>query len=278
MQTLMRYVEVFLNARDISPAYASLIRARCRALARHLGRSVKVNELNPALVNDWLGSLQSSGFKPHTVDGYRRNILVVWRAAVEDGLIDVPPLRIRKIKVPRLIVHAYTADELRRLLTAASQLKGRHRNGNRRAIFWQAMIHSAYSTALRLSDLLLVFRHSISSDGSASIVQSKTGYIHRVRFSAQALQFGAQLTDTNGLLLPWPYRKDAIQPRFTSLRKLAGIQRGSLKWIRRSAASYAERDFGGGARMLGHRGEDVFREFYCDPTIAEALPPMPPEL
>lgn len=279
MMTLMRYVEVFLAARDVCPAYAKLIRTRCRSLTRFSQRSIRVAELDSAIVNAWLADLQRQKLRPHTIDGHRRNLLVVWRAAIEDGLTDQQPIRIRKIKVPRLIIHAYTADELRRLLHAASQLKGRHRNGNRRAIFWQAMIHSAYSTALRLSDLLLVFRHQIGSDGSASIVQSKTGYIHRVRFSKQALHFAAQLSDANGLLLPWPYRKDAITPRFQAIKRLAGIERGSLKWIRRSAASYAERQQNGaGPRMLGHRGEDVFREYYCDSSIAESLPPMPPEL
>lgn len=279
MMTLMRYVEDFLNARDVSNAYARLVRTRCRSLARFSRRSIKVSELDSTLVNEWLVRLSSDGFKPHTVDGYRRNILVVWRAAHEDGLAQNAPLRIRKVKVPRQLVSAYTMDEIRRLLAAAAQLKGRQRNGNRRADFWQALIHGAYSTALRSSDLLLCFRHQLNSDGVATIIQSKTGYVHRVRFSKQTLEFANRLNDQNGLLLPWPYRKDAIQPRFQVIKRLAGIKRGSLKWIRRSAASYAERDqFGAGARMLGHRGDEVFREFYCDNSIAGSKPPEPPTL
>jgi site-specific recombinase XerD len=279
MKTLMLFVEDFLNARDVSQAYANLIRTRCRAFARFLGRSVHIDEIDSASVNAWLAWLQTQRLRPATIAGYKRNLCVVWRDAFDAGLNNNPPLRIKRVKVPQQVVRAYTHAEIRALLHAASRLHGRHRNGNRRAEFWQALIHSAYSTALRRSDLLLVFRHQIQSDGSAVIVQSKTGFSHRVKFSPQALYHASRLADNNGLLLPWPYRRDSLSPRFQIIKRMAGIKHGSLKWLRRSAASYAEREeSGAGAKLLGHRGSKVFRASYDDPTISGQRPAEPPPL
>jgi hypothetical protein len=279
MSTLMLYVENFLNARDVTPAYAELIRTRCRAFARFLRKSVHVEDIEAANVNAWLTWLQTQKLRPATIAGYKRNLCVVWRDAFEAGANHNAPLRIKRVKVPQQIIRAYTHAEIRALLHAASKLKGRHRNGNRRADFWQALLHSAYSTALRRSDLLLVFRHQIQSDGSAVIVQSKTGFSHRVRFSPQAMYHASKLSDPNGLLLPWPYRRDALSPRFQILKKMAGIQHGSLKWLRRSAASYAEREeTGAGAKLLGHRSGKVFKSSYEDSTISGQKPAEPPPL
>lgn len=277
--TLMRFVEEYLSARDVTPTYADTLRAHCRAFARWSGRSVHINELNPTDVNEWLATLRQSKLRPTSVDGYRRNLLAVWRFAYEVGACDTPALRVRTIKVPRQIVRAYTHEEIRRLLHAASQLRGRHRNGNRRSDFWQAMIHAAYATALRRSDLLLIFRRDIDEHGVATIIQSKTGNLVRVRFSPDALGYAKRLCCPNGLLLPWPYRRDAMAPRFSAIKKLAGINRGSLKWLRRSAASYAERDQpGAGSRILGHRTAHVFKSHYEDATIAGEQPVTPPKL
>lgn len=279
LKTLMCYVEEFLNARDVSEAYAELVRARCRSFVRFCKRSIEVHEIESALVNAWLASLPRQNLSASTIDGYRRNLLVVWKTAVEDGLCDNLPIRVRKIKVPRQVVEAYTHAELRALLRTAAQLKGRHRNGNRRADFWSAFIHGAYSTALRRSDLLLVFRRQLASDGTAAIIQSKTGHIQRVRFSKECLEFAGKLRDDNGLLLPWPYHKNALYRRFQTIVRLSGVKRGSLKWIRRSAASYAEsQQLGAGPKMLGHRGVDVFKAHYEDLNISSAVPITPPPL
>lgn len=280
MQTLMACVRDFLSARDVNKVYARNVLSRCASYAKFVGRSVHVGELNYNDANRWLTALQAKGtLTPATIDGYRRCLLAVWNDAYENGLTETPPLRVKKIKVPRVVIQAYTHAELRKLLHAAENLKGRHRNGNRRADFWQAMIHAAYSTALRRSDLLRVFKRDIDANGFASVIQGKTGHIVRVKFSPETLKFAGRLTDYNGLLLPWPYHIEQMVPRFDCLKRAAGVNRGSLKWIRRSAASYAERDqIGGGSRLLGHRSPEVFRESYNDATISGERPVEPPRL
>lgn len=275
--TLLKHVERYLAGRDVSRDYAKMLRAHCRAFTEWYGCDAPIKELDCDAANAWLASMKDE-HSPYTVDTYRRNLLAVWRDAYMEGLNDNPPLRLRQIKKPRRVVEAYTLCELRQLLASAAKLKGRHRNGNRRSDFWCAMIHAAYSTGLRRGDLLLVFRRDIAHDGTLSLVQHKTGIQLRVRFSLQALKYIDRLKDANGLALPWPYRKDAIAPRFKKLRNMGGVVRGTLKWVRRAAGSYAEREQpGNGPKLLGN-GPQVFRDSYEDRTITGEEPPSPPPL
>jgi site-specific recombinase XerD len=274
----MRYVEHFLASRDVSRDYASMLRAHCRKFVEWCGRDIHIDEVDCDTVNLWLTQLKESQLSPYTVDTYRRNLLAVWNDAYLSRVNDHSPLRVKRIKKPRRIVEAYTLSELRQLLVTAARLRGRHRNGNRRSDFWQAMIHAAYSSGLRRSDLLLVFRKDIAEDGTLAVVQHKTGIPLRVRFSQQALQFIARLYCPNGLALPWPYRKDALAPRFKAIRNRAGINRGTLKWIRRAAGSLAEKQHpGDGPRLLGN-SPHVFWMHYADRAVTDVQPPTLPPL
>lgn len=277
--SLVRYVDVYLSCRDVSAIYAATLRAHARAFEAYCKREIKIDEITCDLVNEWLSELKARSFAIHSIDTQRRHLLAIWRSAFDDGLNNNPPLRVKKLRKPRLIVVAYSHAEIRSLLSAAAQLKGRHTNGNFRRDFWRAMIHAAYCTGLRRSDLLTIFKSQVQSDGTLHTIQHKTGYSVCVRLSPDALMFASRLKCPNGLLLPWPYRKDALAPRFKMICRKAGVNRGSLKWIRRSAASYAEKaNPGAGARLLGHRGEQVFRQHYEDPTITRQNPFMPPPL
>lgn len=276
---LLEFVEAYLSQRDVSEMYAQMLRAHCRRYWEWIDRPVAIADLNCDSVNQWIHWLKLQAISAQTVDTYRRNLLCVWNAAFADRLNDNAPLRVIKIKKPRRVIRCFTHAEIKQLLDAASKRRGRHKNGNRRADFWMAMIHSAYSTGLRRSDLLLVFKCDISPDGTLVIEQHKTGNPLCVRFSPEALKYIGRLSCTNGLALPWPYRKDAMAPRFRMLRDVAGILRGSLKWLRRSAGSYAEAACAGnGSRLLGHRSPQVFKAHYADLTICNGSPISPPPL
>lgn len=283
--TLTEYAERFLAERDVSEIYIYQVRLRVLKLNEWAGRELLVSELTCELMNQWLADLLATpGLSPYTVNTYRANVLAVWNAAIMDGLNDCHPARLRRVKKPRRIIEAYSHAEIRQLLAEAARLKTKHPDGNRRADWWQAFIHAAYSTGLRRGDLLAIPAKRVSEDGQYATIMRKTGYRVTVKFSAETMRFAHQLQHTEGLLLPWPYRLDAMSWSFRRIRKRAGIDRGSIKWLRRSAGSYAESiQRGAGATLLGHRNESVFRNHYEDqdlttstaiepPTIALSLP------
>lgn len=280
-KSLLSYVDRVLCARDLTPDYVAKVRYCCRKFCEWLQCDPGVDGLEPQSVNEFLAHLQAMGKRPDTIAGYRRAIMVVWNAAYLEGDAHVPPLRVRRIRTPREPVDAFTHGEIRTLLETAVRLEGFFPNGVRRADFWTAAIHTAYSTGLRRGDLLQLQLTQILENGVARVLQHKTGHVITVRISPEALEAIARARGHGDAraALPWPYHSNALSRQFRSLVKAAGIRPGQFRWLRRSAGSYAERDCpGNGSRMLGHRSEGVFRNFYDDQSITAAKPISPPPL
>lgn len=275
---LIGYADRYLLARSVSLDYAETLRARVAAYAAWCGCDPGIDSLCTEHVNEWLTELAESGMSAWSLRGYRQAVLSVWIAAFDAGDSRNPPLRVKLFKRPRVVVEAYTHEEIQSLLDYVRRVNKTHSDGNRAADFWQAAIHVAYCCGPRRGDLLKVKRKQVSADGTLSFVQHKTGFPHRVQLSQAARKLCAQLRSRDKLL-PWPYQLDYFSKTFAKIRQAAGVTRGSFKWIRRSAGSYAERDCpGAGPRLLGHRDESVFRRFYNDESISGTLPPLPPEL
>jgi hypothetical protein len=58
------------------------------------------------------------------------------------------------------------------------------------------------------------------------------------------------------------------------------IPKAGLQMIRRSAASYAQRDGANPAAILGHspNSGNLAERYYLDPSIADEPPPLPPPI
>ena len=275
---LTSYTDRYLLGRDVTPDYAATTRARVAAFTAWCGSDIRVGELTCELANEWLAELSAGGMNPRTLSGYRAALLAVWREAYYSGDCDHPPLRLRAIKKPALVVEAFTLQDIATLLSHAATLQGCHSDGNQRADFWQAAIHAGYSLGCRRGDLLDLRRDQIASDGTIYFVQPKTGYVAGGRLSGAAMHFIGRLA-SKGPAVPWPYKKTCFSRTFKRLRKAAGLIRGTFQWVRRSAGSYAERERAGdGPRLLGHQGPGVFRSFYEDRRITASNPIQPPRL
>ena len=268
----------YLSGRSVSPGYASQVRKRIDAFCEWCGADIEVESVNCELANEWLSALEESGLGPWTIDGYRRALLAVWNDAYQSGDNENPPLRLRTVRKPRLIIEAYTHQEIKQLLAAAAKLKAEHKDNNRASDFWQAAIHVGYSCGARRGDVLDLDWKHVAPTGRLTFLQSKTQYTHTVKLSTEAIKLARKLK-TLGKVLPWPYEKNWFGVCFSRLRKSAGVHRGSFKWLRRSAGSYADREQpGSGARLLGHRDERMFRRHYEDKEITGENPPEPPPL
>lgn len=273
----LTYVDRVLLARDITPDYAAKVRYCWKVFCRWLNCVPTIGAIDYRPVNEFLAHLQSLGKRPETVAGYRRAILVVWNEAYREGDNDNPPLRVRRIRTPRHIIEAYSHAEILKLLDHVAALTGFFPNGVKRSDFWQGVIHSAYSTALRRGDLLALLRNQIGDDGIAHVLQNKTGYPITVRVSPEALAAMDRMR-VDERALPWPYHQNALSRQFRQLAKAIGL-RGQFRWLRRSAGSYAQREQpGNGSRILGHRSERIFHAHYEDHEITGEKPIDPPEL
>lgn len=283
-----RSIEVFaalyLSTRDVCESYAKTLLARCQKFTEwHLaefGRSPTIDDLEFRTVNSWLESAQKRGLAQWTVSGYRRNLLAIWRFAYQEGETNEPPLRVRRIRICERPVTAWTLDEIRELDSAASELSGEYGPGIQCSVFWQAMIHAAYSTGLRRGDLLGLQRTQIAPDGVIEVPQHKTGSIVRTRLSTHARAMVDKMAESGDpRAFPWDEHLNTLNSHFKRLVKSARIRPGTLRWLRRSAGSYADMvQPGSGPRLLGHRDCRTFSRFYEDRSITGKLPPSPPEL
>src|SRR5215207_2720419 len=102
--TLIKYAEQYIAERDVCPLYQMQIRLGARRLCEFAGRVLMVHQLNCDLMNRWIVSMLSSGLSPFSVSTYRNNVLAMWNAAYMERLNDDPPLRIRKVKKPRMVI------------------------------------------------------------------------------------------------------------------------------------------------------------------------------
>jgi integrase len=277
----MQYVETYIEARDLCPVYCLVLRARVRVFCVWLGGAATLDRLESGVFNKWVSELRESGMALNTVDGYRRCVLCIWRDAYDAELIDNPPLRIKRLKKPRIVIEAFNHAEIAAILAAADKLPGYYRNGIKRSDIMRATILCAYCTGLRRGDLLRMMRSQLRDDGTATVLQRKTGYPVRVKLSPDALEAVRRLKpDTaDDRLLPWAVHQNVIHVTFAKLVKAAGVRKGQFRWLRRSAGSYAETvQPGGGARLLGHRDERMFRRHYEDAEITQTTVIEPPPL
>ena len=276
----MEHADVYIASRDMSREWHTTLKTYIRLFCKWLGEPATLDRLNSETFNRWVAHLLE-GHTRDTAINYRGAVLCIWRDAYDAGLVDEPPLRLRNIKRTHKIVQAFTHEEIRKLLAAATMFKRRFRDGNLASEFWQAAILVGYCTGLRRGDLLSLKRSMVSADGVVRLVQSKTGFPIKVKLNADALAAVAKLKSANGddRLLAYPMKLSEFSTEFRLLREESGIEHGSFKWIRRSAGSYAESvHAGAGTRLLGHRCESVFHKHYEDTEISQPHVFEPPPI
>lgn len=251
------------------------LRHTVELFGRWLGRKPQITDLADGEVSRWLCSLEDA-FSQRTVAGHRVNLLSLWRACAACGVCD-PPCCVRREPKPAPMPIAWTLDELHRLLDACQCPSGSFRDGRGRAMYLTTLVRAAYDTGLRRSDLWQLERDQVRPDGTVVIRQHKTGHPHNPQLRQIALT-GFQLL-SGDRPLRCPYASTGAWYRFwESITQQAGIRPGCLQMIRRTGASYVERDQPGSAtRYLGHRTPGMARH-YVDLSIARPHAVLPPEI
>lgn len=249
------------------------------------GTDMTLAEITSDQVSAWLQEREGA-CSPRTVANRRRDLLLVINAAVADSLR--PGLGpVRQIKVPRRLPVAWTHSELVQLLRATLALDDTYfsRTGLPRGLFWRSLIRFKYDTALRLGDVLSTQVSSLNLGETPRVrcLVSKTNSElnkHLQPLTVRDLRlFLPPNTKRRNHVWEWKSHTTRLHEDFKHLVQSAGIRAGTTRWIRRSSASYLDRDHPGRAREhLGHRTSGLAESNYLDPDISGGDSLVPPEL
>lgn len=241
--------------------------------ARWLRRDATVADLADDQVSEFLEAMEGTHSRRTTAD-CRVNLLRVWREAAERGACD-PPRRVRPEPKPPPMPIAWTLDELRRLLATCRGWPGTFRDERPRGLYLVTLIHAAYDTGLRRSDLWSLHREQVRADGVVIVRQQKTGWPHFPRLRETSLRGWAALNGDRPLRCPF---HEASWPKFwRGVVARAGVRPGGLQQLRRTGATHLAIDHPEAVqRYLGHRTPTMQRH-YVDLSIAQPQQILPPE-
>jgi integrase len=246
------------------------------------GGPVPLEQMDAASVSAWLRDYQASGVAPNTVRSKRNHVVIMWRAASDDGLCDLPARRVRPVRCPWRPPVAWTLEEVDKLLVACQRLQRWHPCGIRRSQWWDLAIRVAWDGGLRWEDQVRRLRlEDVRPDGTVAFGQSKTGRVVVPRLTRETLDaVAASLVGRpRELVTPWTASHETFTKQFKRIVRLAGVRPGTWKFLRRSSATDCEiQQEGAATEQLGHRpGSPVARMSYIDPAlVASARPRIHP--
>lgn len=245
-------------------------------IERWHGKPLRLDEMEAGLVSRWLADYGQT-VAPQTARSKRRQILSLWRGAVDDGLIDPVSLmrRVRPVRCPHKAPVAWTLAELDRLIAACATIPRWHKCGLRRSEWWALAIRVAYDSGFRWEDQMFRLRvDQISDGGFVAWTQNKTGRVVVSRLTdltLDALRVSLEKCPRQ-LVTPWQGSHETFTDQVRTLARKAGIRPGTWKWIRRAGATECEiQETGAAAKHLGHApGSNLAYISYVDPAIVAA--------
>lgn len=280
-------MNVYLPERPgLSNGYCKLMLATVRRLSTFAGRDLQLTEVNRPLLAAWARSLLAS-HRPASVNDSLRMIRTLLLAAYDDGRLDRPPRRVRRLPESLPPPAAWTVHEVRRLLAHLSTMPGRV--GERPASdWWTALILTVYWTGCRISALLQATAADYQSGKGLLVRHQKNGRSQWYPLPLSCCKAIERMLPDSGPIWPWPYHRTWLWVRFRRCVEAAGLPcprtYGQLfHRLRRTTASYlAAEDIGLAQRQMDHSSAELTRRSYVDPRIAvqrsaaDVLPdPMP---
>lgn len=268
-------LNTYVAFRETSHRYReSLLRTVRKAQAIGL---LEICQLTPANVNAFLNSLTVGST---TKSNIRRELLTLWRYAFEEGLTDVQPVRITRIRPKHSPPQAWSLPELSRLLACAE--KDRTPVGGstdmRACDLLPAWIGIAYDTGLRFGDVLSLHAGNIRN-GCVSVTASKTGkpLVRRMSDATESAVHVLLKKSADTSLFSWALTRRRAIKVWRAFLDRHGFD-GSSKWLRRSCATYVERKQPGAAtRYLQHSHPALAPKHYLDETLFD-IPDGPPPI
>ncbi len=259
-----------------------------KRLEAFLGREATALDLTMETINAFLIDMPGKYEVGNTtVRNHRSAIIRLWRYCHDTLEVapDCPTRRIRRPKVDKAVVRAWTLPELDQLLSSAEDLPGQLKCGVPARVFMTAWLWLGYETGLRPSDLReLTWRAVDFEQRTVAFVQHKTGGAHTAMFdqalpSLQELQlFGF---DRVFPLCKWGVGRweSILYARAAKLFGFTRLKGMGIGTLRKTHATeiYRQHGIAASAESLGHRsGSRTAMDHYVDArAIRRPLPPSP---
>jgi site-specific recombinase XerD len=276
---LRSFIGRYVQDVDIRPSTAQQYRYAVQDFDRWHGRPVKLSDLATALVNQWLSARLASGMSRATIKNRRGAVVVLWRAACELKLVPEPLAKIKIVRVPVPIPECWSEEEMAALLAAADTLTGTFRTIDiERAALIRAAVLVLWDTAVRPVDLLELTSGQINDVGRFVIRQHKSNWPHLCQLRPETID-AIRATFPPDREKLFPINRKTLYWYIHRLMKVAGLGRGSVKWIRRTSATALECSHPGSAMAhLGHKTPGLAYKHYIDAARIQNDKPMPPPL
>jgi integrase len=243
-----------------------------RCYSQFLGRPAVVADLETSRANEWLAAVAKRA-APRTVLNRKRGLTAVWNYATDRGLaLAYQSRRLRRVRIPRGVVEAWSLDQVEALFAAAKALPGSTACGIPAALLMSAVCSIAYETGIRPSDWRRIAWDSIDlKTRTARFVQHKTGVVHVVGFSVITAEILERLRRYGrervvpvgpGSIRRWEVRLFALAGERFGFGRRRGQGIGTLRKSHATAV-YLEAGDCAAAESLGHvSGSAVAVRYY----------------
>ncbi|WP_436716602.1 hypothetical protein U8335_04115 [Roseiconus lacunae] len=260
-------------SKEVSDLYVYQLRYAVKRFEQFLGRSAKVDDLEPQTVNRWLKHERDvAEISDRSRQNVRTSLLTVWKYSRRPMNRD----QIRGVVVTPKNPEAWHFDELQRVAKAAAELPGQLSNGVDRSVYMSTCLWFAFETGLRRRDIWRFTMSQLGNDGAAVLTQNKTRRVHVVRVTKETADGMRKIWRrliSNGdphseTPLRWPQSISQFYYWMKQTRRLAGIDAGtanrSLQHIRRTGATEVELEGSQGYKYLGHSRDGLAQRCYID--------------
>lgn len=273
---LTTLLHTYVAGREASTSYQLSLTRTIRKAAE--AGITDTSHLTPVQVNKMLSDLSRS-LSRTTRSNIRRELLTLWRFAFELGETDVFPARIAVIRPDRKPVEAWSQDTLRAMLAAAeADLTRCGGRANPTVRDWlPAWIAIGYDTGLRFTDVYEMTADCIRN-GCVSLTARKTGKPLVRVLSGHADRLAEELIECSpdGTLFSWMLTRRRAFLQWRAFLDRNNF-RGSSKWLRRSCATYLDREKPGSAtQYLQHSAPHLAAMHYIDQSLGAAPAGPPP--
>jgi integrase len=283
VKSLLVFVDDYSLENDITKSSIEQYQIAVNRFSVWLGRPAMTTDLEPQKVNAFLRDYAEQ-VSAHTAQSKRRSLLVLWRAAAEKGLVELPG-KIRQIKAQKTLRDYWSLDQVRQLVTVTSALTGRLPVVEiNRADYFTGLVLAAYETGLRMADLLKLERSCLDEDWFPVTMQ-KTGLVHWCRLNPETKRVITRTYDDFAppRRLCWPTwgRGDAasqaklVRRELWKAMKIAGLTAsdGPFKMLRRSSINAVDQlQPGAGQRQAGHTSATTTQRWYLSDDAAKNRP------